>query len=50
MGIVLALFCAFLNREASAELQTIKANSNGLIARDEWETEIDRDEPKLSRK
>ena len=28
-------------------LQTIKANSNALIARSEWETEIDRDEPKL---
>ena len=28
-------------------LQTIKANSSALIARDEWETEIDRDQPKL---
>jgi inorganic triphosphatase YgiF len=28
-------------------LQTIKANSSALVARDEWETEIDRDEPKL---
>ena len=28
-------------------IQTIKANSSALIARDEWETEIDRDQPKL---
>ena len=35
-------------RKASAQrLQTIKANSNALLAREEWETEIDCDEPKL---
>ncbi|TYM00092.1 CYTH domain-containing protein, partial [Bradyrhizobium rifense] len=35
-------------RQAGAQrLQTIKANSSALIAREEWETEIDRDEPKL---
>jgi len=35
-------------RKAGAQrLQTIKANSNALLAREEWETEIDRDEPKL---
>ena len=28
-------------------LQTIKANSSALITRQEWETEIDRDEPEL---
>jgi inorganic triphosphatase YgiF len=28
-------------------LQTIKANSSAFISRDEWETEIDRDQPKL---
>src|SRR5262249_51525464 len=28
-------------------LQTIKANSNALVAREERETEIDRDQPKL---
>ena len=35
-------------RKAGAQrLQTIKANSGALIAREEWETEIDRDEPVL---
>ncbi|MET3969115.1 CYTH and CHAD domain-containing protein [Bradyrhizobium sp. S3.9.1] len=35
-------------RKAGAQrLQTIKANSSALVAREEWETEIDRDEPKL---
>ena len=35
-------------RKAGAQrLQTIKANSNALLAREEWETEIDRDGPKL---
>lgn len=28
-------------------IQTIKANSSALVSRDEWETEIDRDQPKL---
>ena len=35
-------------RKAGAQrLQTIKANSSALVARQQWETEIDRDEPKL---
>jgi triphosphatase len=37
-----------VRKSGGQRLQTIKANSNALIAREEWETEIDRDLPKRS--
>jgi triphosphatase len=36
-----------VRKAGGQRLQTIKANSSAIIARDEWETEIDRDQPKL---
>ncbi len=36
-----------VRKSGGQRLQTIKANSSAPIARDEWETEIDRDQPKL---
>ncbi|MBR0698195.1 inorganic triphosphatase [Bradyrhizobium lablabi] len=36
-----------IRKIGAQRLQTIKANSSALFAREEWETEIDRDEPKL---
>jgi inorganic triphosphatase YgiF len=36
-----------VRKSGAQRLQTIKANSTALIAREEWETEIDRDQPKL---
>jgi triphosphatase len=36
-----------VRKTGGQRLQTIKATSSALIAREEWETEIDRDQPKL---
>lgn len=36
-----------VRNNGTQRLQTIKANSSALVARQEWEMEIDRDEPKL---
>ncbi len=36
-----------VRKAGTRRLQTIKGNSSALVARNEWETEIDRDEPKL---
>jgi inorganic triphosphatase YgiF len=36
-----------VRKAGGQRLQTIKANASALIARDEWEAEIDRDQPKL---
>jgi inorganic triphosphatase YgiF len=36
-----------MRKVGGQRLQTIKANASALIARDEWEAEIDRDQPKL---
>ena len=36
-----------VRKVGARRLQTIKANSGAVVAREEWETEIDRDEPKL---
>jgi len=36
-----------VRKVGAQRLQTIKANSGAVLAREEWETEIDRDQPKL---
>jgi inorganic triphosphatase YgiF len=36
-----------VRKSGGQRLQTIKASSSALIAREEWEAEIDRDQPKL---
>lgn len=37
---------ALRNKVGAQRLQTIKADSSAIMARNEWETEIDRDQPK----